>query len=48
MDTHGLPYEAVDLVHFVHRGLGPAFLGYYSLDLVAEGFDIFWVRKKTV
>jgi hypothetical protein len=48
MGTHGLPYEAVDLVQFVHRGLGPAFLCNYSLDLEAEGFDIFWVRKKTV
>jgi hypothetical protein len=44
----GLPYETVDLGHFVQPGLGPAFLRYRSLDLESEGFNIFWVGKKLV
>jgi hypothetical protein len=44
----GLPYETIDLGHFVQPSFGPAFLCYCSLNLVAEGFNIFRVGKKLV
>jgi hypothetical protein len=44
----GLPEETVDLVHLVHSDFRPTFLSNHSVDLLAEGFNIFRICKKTV
>jgi hypothetical protein len=43
-----LTHKAVYLVHLIQRGLRPAFFGYHRLDFLAEGFDIFRMRKETI
>jgi hypothetical protein len=44
----GLPEEAVYLVHLVHSGFGPTFFSNHRVDLLAEGFNIFGIREKTI
>jgi hypothetical protein len=44
----GLPKETVNLVHLVYPGFCPTFLFNHRVNFLAEGFDIFRIRKKTV
>ena len=44
----GLPEEAVHLVHLVHPGFRPALFSENSIDLFAEGFEIFRMGKEAV
>ena len=44
----GLTEETVNLVHLVYPGFRPAFFFNDRVDLLAEGFDIFRIGKKTV
>jgi hypothetical protein len=44
----GLPDETVHLVHLVYSGFRPTFIFDRGVDLLAEGFDIFRMRKKLV
>jgi hypothetical protein len=44
----GLPEETVYLVHLVYPSFRPAFFSNHGVDLLAEGFDIFRIGKKTV
>jgi hypothetical protein len=48
IESLSLTQKAVNLVHLIHCGLCPAFLGYHSLDFLAEGFNIFRMRKETI
>ena len=41
----GLSEKTVHLVHLVHSGLRPTFFSNRRVNLLAEGFDIFWIRK---
>ena len=44
----GLPEEAVYLVHLVHSSFGPTFFSNHRVDLLAQGFNIFGIREKTI
>jgi len=44
----GLPEKTIYLVHLVYPSFRPAFIFDYSVHLLAEGFKIFWIGKKTV
>jgi hypothetical protein len=44
----GLSEEAVHLVHLVHPSFRPALFSDNSIDLFAEGFEIFRIGKEAV
>ena len=48
VDPLGLTHETVKLVQLIHSGFGPAFLCYYSFDLLTEWFKILRRQNKAV
>jgi hypothetical protein len=44
----GFPEEAVYLVHLIHPGFCPALFSDNSIDLFAEGFEVFRMAKEAV
>jgi hypothetical protein len=48
INPQGLPEKTVELGHFVHPSFRPTFFPNHHVDLLAERFDVFRIRKKTV
>ena len=48
INSLGLPYKTVKLVHLIYCGLRPAFLFHCLADLLAERFEVLWMRNKAV